>query len=279
MTTVRQTITLLDRIVSQKARRLAARSDRQSVAELQRRLLLAGQSGELPPPGDFAGALLQGKSISVIAEIKKASPSRGLIQPDFHPAEQALAYAAAGVQAISVLTEEDFFGGSDQDLLAVCPAVSLPVLRKDFVLEPCQIYEARLLGASAVLLICTLLNDRELGEYLTLSRSLGMEALVEIHNLTELMRALAADARIIGINNRDLRTFQVDIHTTERLAGLVPAGRIVVAESGINTAGDLARVYRAGARAALIGETLMRAAGSPLAVQDRLQDLFRELPR
>jgi indole-3-glycerol phosphate synthase len=217
--------------------------------------------------------------LSLIAEIKKASPSKGLIQPDFNPAEQAAAYAAAGVQAISVLTEEDYFLGSDEHLKAVHAAVTVPILRKDFTVEPGQIYEARLLGASAVLLICAVLEDKELVEYLQLTHELGMQALVEIHSLPELMRALSAGAQVIGINNRDLHSFHVDLNTTERLAGLIPNDRVIVAESGITTANDLARVYRAGAHAALIGETLMRSAGSPESVRAKIHELFGAMPK
>ncbi len=276
---IRQTQTILDEIVEKKQQRLLIRRSQQPLEALQEKLQTAIQTGALPPAADFTADLRQSKSLSIIAEIKKASPSKGVIQPDFRPAEQALAYAAAGVQAISVLTEEDYFAGSSQDLQAVHAAVPTPLLCKDFIIEPGQIYEARLLGASAVLLICALLGDDDLANYLKLTKSLGMSALVEIHDLPELMRALAVGANVIGINNRDLKTFHVELGTTERLAGLIPTGRIIISESGIATPHDLARVYRAGVHGVLIGETLMRSAGSPDLVQNKIHELFRELPR
>lgn len=279
MMVIRQTQTILDEIVARKQERLFERRKVQPVSELQAIYEAAGAAGKLPLIARFTDNLKQPKTMSLIAEIKKASPSKGLIQPDFNPAEQAAAYAAAGVQAISVLTEEDYFLGSDEHLKAVHDAVQVPILRKDFTVEPGQIYEARLLGASAVLLICAVLDDKELAGYLQLTHQLGMQALVEIHNLPELMRALSAGAQVIGINNRDLHSFHVDLNTTERLAGLIPNDRVIVAESGITTASDLARVYRAGAHAALIGETLMRSAGSPETVRAKILELFGAMPK
>lgn len=279
MMVIRQTQTILDEIVARKQTRLNERRKDQPVSELQAIYEAAGSAGKLPQIARFTDNLKQPKTLSLIAEIKKASPSKGLIQPDFNPAEQAAAYAAAGVQAISVLTEEDYFLGSDEDLKAVHDAVPMPILRKDFTVEPGQIYEARLLGASAVLLICAVLDDKELAGYLQLTHLLGLQALVEIHNLPELMRALSADAQVIGINNRDLHSFHVDLNTTERLAGLIPNDRVIVAESGIATANDMARVYRAGAHAALIGETMMRSAGSPESVRAKIRELFGAMPK
>ena len=279
MMTIRQTRTVLDQIVEKKQQRLLLSRALTPIEQLHEMYEHDRQTGLLPVVADFAAGLRQPKSLGVIAEIKKASPSKGLIQPNFHPGTQALAYEAAGVQAVSVLTEEDFFLGSSKDLSLVRAAVSLPLLRKDFIIEPGQIYEARLLGASAILLICALLDDHELNDYLDLAGQLGLSALVEIHDLPELMRALSAGATLIGINNRDLRTFHVDLAVTERLAGLIPAGRTVVAESGIASAHDIARIYRAGAHAVLIGETLMKAAGSHESVRLRLDELFEELPR
>lgn len=279
MMVIRQTQTILDEIVARKQERLYERRKVQPVSELQAIYEAAGSAGELPLNARFSDNLKQPKTLSLIAEIKKASPSKGLIQPDFNPAEQAAAYAAAGVQAISVLTEEDYFLGSDEHLKAVHATVTVPILRKDFTVEPGQIYEARLLGASAVLLICAVLEDKELAGYLQLTHQLGMQALVEIHSLPELMRALSAGAQVIGINNRDLHSFHVDLNTTERLAGLIPNDRVIVAESGITTANDLARVYRAGAHAALIGETLMRSAGSPESVRAKIHELFGAMPK
>lgn len=277
MMAIRQTQTILDKIVEKKQQRLLERRKAQPLELLMATFDQAIKSGQLSPVADFAAELRQPKTLSIIAEIKKASPSKGIIQPDFHPAEQAVAYMKAGVQAISVLTEEDYFLGSDQDLQAVHAAVPTPILRKDFIIEPGQIYEARLMGASAILLICAILDDEELGSYLELAQKLGLSVLVETHDLPELMRALAVGANIIGINNRDLRSFHVDLHTTERLAGLIPTDKIIVAESGIVTPHDMARVYRAGAQAVLIGETLMRSAGSTDSIQAKIEELFGEM--
>lgn len=268
-----QTGTLLDRIVGQKRFRLDQRMSQLPGTEI-RQLAESLQT----KPVDFALALRRPKSLGLIAEIKQASPSKGLIAPDFRPVEQALAYSNANVQAISVLTEEDFFLGSDDDFRAVRSSVSLPLLRKDFTIEPYQIYEARLLGASAVLLIVALLDNNQLREFMALCSQLSLQALVEVHTLEELMRALDCGAQLIGINNRDLHTFHVDLAVTERLAGVIPNDRLVVSESGISNAHDMARVYRAGAHAVLVGETLMRQAGSLSTVGDAVVQLYSEMP-
>ena len=279
MTTIKTHQTILDRIVASKRQRLAVWRQTVSAAAMQRDVWYLNRMSAPQPASVFAQALRRAGGPALIGEIKRASPSRGIIQPDFDPAAQAGAYSSAGIDAISVLTEEDHFGGSADHLAAVRSAVSLPLLCKDFILEPAQIYAARLLGASAVLLICALHEDAYLKELLGICQSAGLAALVEIHDLPELMRALAAGATIIGINNRSLHTFQVELSTTERLAGLIPSDRIVVAESGIRTARDLARVYRAGAQAALIGEVLMRAASSADSVKRQVDALRAELPR
>ncbi len=265
--------TILDRIAEQKRFRLEQRQAAQSFASLR-----SAAEALAEPPADFVAALRIPKSLGLIAEIKQASPSQGIIAPDFQPVEQARSYAAAGVQAISVLTEEDFFLGTDEHLRAVHAAVPTPLLRKDFTIDAWQIYEARLLGASAVLLIVALLDDAQLRDYLALARSLSLAALVEVHTLPELIRAIDCGAQLIGINNRDLKTFHVDLGVTERLAGIIPNDRTIVAESGISSAHDLARVYRAGAHAALIGETLMRAGSSASAVAAAIRQLYAELP-
>ncbi len=268
--------TILDRIVEQKRFRLDQRQQKITLAQLRR-------DAELLPtaPASFAEAIKIPKSLGLIAEIKQASPSKGIIAPNFRPVEQAQSYAAAGVQSISVLTEEDFFLGSDEHLTAVHSAVPQPILRKDFTIDPYQIYEARLLGASAILLIVALLDTAQIKEYHALAQGLGLSVLVEVHTLEELMRALDCGVPIIGINNRDLKSFHVDLNVTERLASIIPQDRIVVSESGIVTARDMARVYRAGAHAVLVGETLMRASetGDPLAqVGAAIEELYRELP-
>ena len=203
---------------------------------------------------------LAAPGISFVCEVKKASPSKGLIAPDFPYLRIAREYEEAGAAAISCLTEPDYFKGSDAYLREIAAAVKIPVLRKDFTVDPYMIYEAKALGASAVLLICAILDDTQLAEYLETAHSLGLSALVEAHDETEVRRALAAGARIIGVNNRDLHTFDVDINNSVRLRGLIPADRIYVSESGIRDADDVGVLYRNGTNAVLIGETLMRSA-------------------
>ena len=209
-------------------------------------------------PGRFPAALKK-PGLSVIAEVKKASPSKGLICPDFHPAQIAKAYEAAGADAISVLTEETYFQGSSEYLKEVRKAVALPVLRKDFVIDPYQIYEAKTLGADAILLIAALLPEDTLKEYHKIASSLGLDCLMEAHNEPELEAVLNANGKIIGVNNRDLKTFHVDLHTTAELATLVPKECVLVSESGISTNADMRAAKAAGADAVLIGETLMRS--------------------
>ena len=196
--------------------------------------------------------------ISFICEVKKASPSKGLIAAEFPYLSIAREYEAAGAAAISCLTEPDFFLGSDEYLRAIASAVKIPVLRKDFTVDPYMIYEAKVLGASAVLLICAILSDSELLEYGKIARSLGLSALVEAHDEREVERALRVEHGIIGVNNRDLKTFTVDCGNSVRLRKLVPKDRLFVSESGIRTASDIAVLRQNGTDAVLIGETLMR---------------------
>jgi indole-3-glycerol phosphate synthase len=197
--------------------------------------------------------------LSFICEVKKASPSRGLIAPDFPWLHIAREYERGGAAAISVLTEPEFFLGSDQYLREISAAVNIPTLRKDFVIDPYQIYEAKLLGAGAVLLICSLLEKETLAEYLAIAGELALDCLVEIHCEREAEEALSAGARIIGINNRDLTTFSVDTGLTIRLRNLLPAGVLAVAESGIQSAQDVRALREYGFDAVLVGESLMRA--------------------
>lgn len=232
---------------------------RVELAEANRRLplgVLIDRAKDAPPRRDYAGAL-RGDDLRVIAEIKKASPSKGLLRADFDPPAIAAAYAAAGVAVISVLTDRKFFQGSLDDLASVARVSALPLLRKDFVVDQYQVYEAVVAGASSALLIVGILDDGELAELIALQRTLGLEPQVEVHDLAEVERALKADALIIGINNRDLKTFQVDLATTERLRSRIPADRIVVSESGIHTAADVARLRTAGVQAIHVGESLM----------------------
>ena len=196
--------------------------------------------------------------ISFICEVKKASPSKGLIAAEFPYLSIAREYEAAGAAAISCLTEPDFFLGSDEYLREIAAAVKIPVLRKDFTVDPYMIYEAKVLGASAVLLICAILSDEELLEYGKIARALGLSALVEAHDEREVERALRVEYGIVGVNNRDLKTFTVDCGNSVRLRKLVPGDRLFVSESGIRTAEDIAVLRQNGTDAVLIGETLMR---------------------
>lgn len=202
---------------------------------------------------------LAAPGMSFICEVKKASPSKGLIAPDFPYLQIAKDYEAAGAAAISVLTEPEYFLGSDQYLREIAREVSIPVLRKDFTVDAYQIYEAKTLGASAVLLICALLPEEQLKEFLQIAHSLGLSALVEAHDEAEVKKAIRAGARIIGVNNRDLKTFTVDVNNSVRLRNLIPGDKIYVSESGIRGAADVGALYRNGTNAVLIGETLMRS--------------------
>ncbi len=246
---------ILERIVADNRRELEARKRRLPLAEL--REAISGQS----PPLDFASAL-RGDQIRLIAEVKKASPSRGIIRPDFDPVAIARTYAGNGASAISVLTESRYFQGSLDYLRDIGDALGdnrLPLLRKDFIDDPYQVYESRAYGADSLLLIVAMLSAEKLDELLRLSRELGMECLVEVHDEAELEVALKGGAAIIGINNRDLKTFTVDLSVTERLRPLVPADRIVVSESGIKDRSDIERMERLDVDAVLIGEALMAA--------------------
>lgn len=212
------------------------------------------------PKGEFAfETALKKPGISFICECKKASPSKGLIAPDFPYLEIARAYQAAGADCISVLTEPDWFLGRDAYLREIAGAVSIPCLRKDFTVDEYMIYEAKLLGASAVLLICSILTEEQLRAYLSLCDRLGLSALVEAHDETEVKTALGAGARIIGVNNRNLKDFTVDTENSRRLRALIPPQVLFVSESGVKSAGDVAKLREIGADAVLIGETLMRA--------------------
>jgi indole-3-glycerol phosphate synthase len=200
-----------------------------------------------------------GGRIAFICEVKKASPSKGLICEDFYWCDIARDYVHAGASAVSVLTEPDFFQGSPLYLSEISAAIDQPTLRKDFLIDTCQIYESRFLGASAVLLICALLNDTQLAQFIALAHELGLSALAEARTADEVRRALAAGARIVGVNNRDLDSFEVDLNTSIRLRSLVPPDVIFVSESGNSTKEDIAVLAEANVNAALIGESIMRA--------------------
>jgi indole-3-glycerol phosphate synthase len=217
---------------------------------------------EIAPPRGFIKALTDYYGVSIIAEAKKASPSKGVIRPDFDPVAIAKSYAAGGAQAMSVLTDEKFFQGSLSYIPAVRAAVDLPVLRKDFIIHEEQIREARVYGADAVLLIAAILQEIQIKDYLDLTRDLGMDALVEVHDEAEMEKALKTGARLIGVNNRDLRDFSMDLNNTFRLQKMMPRETPLVSESGISTPDDMKRLADHGVAAALIGEILMRS-GDP----------------
>jgi len=247
---------ILSEIVADNKVELEARKRSVPLSELRRIAL------EQSPPLDFTAAL-RGDGVQLIAEVKKASPSKGIIRADFDPVEIARIYAGNGASAISVLTESKYFQGSLNYLSSIREAlgsVRPPLLRKDFIDEPYQVYEARAYGADSLLLIVAILNSAVLTELLELSHKLGMSCLVEVHNEAELEVALSSQARIIGINNRDLTTFSVDIATTGRLRPLIPPDRIVVSESGIKDRNDMQRLRQWGVDAVLIGESLMASA-------------------
>ena len=247
-----RTDTFLDRILANTVREVVTR--RQAVPLAQ----IVAAAAEADPSRDMTAALHR-ETVALIAEVKHASPSRGVLIEPFDPAALARTYAANGAAAVSVLTDGRFFRGGLDDLRAVRAAVDVPVLRKDFVIDPYQVYEARAAGADAVLLIAAALADSQLADLHALITELGMAALLEVHNEGELERALKVKPRLLGINNRDLRTFNVDLATSARLAALVPDGVTLVAESGIFTAEDVQRMEAVGAHAILVGEALVTA--------------------
>lgn len=244
---------ILDTILKEKRTEVARREAERPLAEIRARLV------DSPAPRDFSAGLARSQSgvPAVIAEVKKASPSKGLIRADFDPVQIAKSYEAAGAAAISVLTDERFFQGSLAYLTAVREAVSLPVLRKDFLINDYQVFEARAAGADAVLLIVAALDRDTLRRLMDLASELGMQCLVEVHDQTEMETALATDAALIGINNRNLQTFEVSLDTTRRLSPMA-SGRKLVSESGIFTHADMEALAGIGLDAVLVGEALMR---------------------
>lgn len=207
----------------------------------------------------FREALASQNKLSVISEVKKASPSKGLIQPDFNPVQTAVTYEDNGADAVSCLTEEYYFQGCSQYFRDIRNNIKLPMIRKDFIFDPYQIYEARIIGADAILLIAAILDDYQLKEYREIAKDMGMDILAEVHDENELGRILELDFDIVGINNRNLKTFEVTLDTTARLAEMIPKDKVIVSESGIRDNSDMKAVRSYGAGAVLIGETLMRS--------------------
>ena len=248
-------MSILDRIVAYKKEEVAQANAKTPLAEIEAR------ASDAPCLRDFFGALSRKCARAeqgLIAEVKKASPSRGLIRPDFDPASIAKAYERGGAACLSVLTDGPSFQGSPEALIAARGATRLPVLRKDFMVDPYQVIEARAMGADCILIIMACTSDGLAGELYSTARAMDMSVLTEVHNSDELERALLLNAWLIGINNRDLNTFETHLETTEQLSQLIPPGRIIVSESGIFSSCDIARLTRTGANAFLVGESLMR---------------------
>lgn len=252
---------ILTRIIEAKQKRLQVGRMRVPEAIVKR---MAETAKQVP---SFREALEQPQRVRIIAEVKKASPSKGVLKTDLDPGKQAAAYAEAGACAISVVTEEDFFQGDLGWICKIREASNLPVLRKDFVYQAYQVYETRAAGASAILFIVAMLQPAELKDLIALSRELKLDALVEVHDETELGEALEAGASIIGVNNRDLKTFNVDIQTSLRLAKLIPDDRLFVVESGIHNKADIELLLNGGADAFLIGEHFLTSADPGAAIR------------
>ncbi len=243
---------MLDKIIAQKREEVEQRKKAATITYLQERITRQKPVLDLVPA-------LKGDSIRLIAEVKQASPSRGILSPNFNPTELARTYTECGAAAISVLTEANYFMGSIEYLAAIKAVVGLPLLRKDFIFDLYQVYESRAYGADALLLIAAILSQEQLKELISLSHSLGLRCLVEVHNKDEVERAILSEAEIIGINNRDLNTFAVDIATTRRLRPLISQERIVVSESGIKSSRDIEKLRKWGVDAVLVGEALVTA--------------------
>jgi indole-3-glycerol phosphate synthase len=262
----------LDRIVATKHEEVASLNRTLNLAQAEREI------AELSPCRGFEQALKgRNRTVGLIAEVKKASPSKGLIRPDFHPVSLAQAYEEAGTDCISVLTDTDYFQGSNEYLKRIRQQVKVPLLRKDFTIDESQIYEARLIGADAILLIAAILTPTQLSSFYTLARDIGLDVLVEVHNRPELETVLdIGKATLIGVNNRDLKTFVTDLNVTQELIGLMPKGTVAVSESAISSTEDVKFVREAGAQAVLIGEHFMRQANVQQAVNDLLGPVARE---
>jgi indole-3-glycerol phosphate synthase len=242
----------LERILKTKREEVDSLKQTISLKDLERAAL------DMPAPRNFAGALLK-EECAIIAEVKRRSPSKGIIRDPFDPIEIACLYERKGAAAVSVLTDEIFFGGHHSYIADIKGIVALPLLRKDFIIDICQIYETKVLGADAILLIAAILDRNDLGNFIALAESLGLSCLVEVHTMEDVEKALTAGARIVGINNRDLVTFITDLNVSRELIASIPDDKIVVSESGIVTRRDIEILMEAGINAFLIGETLMAA--------------------
>jgi len=244
---------ILTKIIEEKKREIEAAKDRLPLAEIQKRLTV------LPSGRNFKAAISKEHEINLIAEIKKASPSSGVLRQDFSPLKIAQIYRAYGAKAISVLTDEKFFKGKLEYLELVRRNVYLPILRKDFILDRYQLYESKLFGADAVLLIAEILSKSELFQFLEVCKNLALDALIEVHGEEDLLKALSVESKIIGINNRDLHTFKVNLEVTSNLISLIPKDKIIISESGISTYEDVMFLKSLGVNAVLIGEAFMRS--------------------
>jgi indole-3-glycerol phosphate synthase len=259
----------LDKIVATKHEEVKRLKETISIAEMEKRI------SDLPACLGFETALTKRRKrdMGLIAEVKKASPSKGLIRADFEPVQLARQYEDAGADCISVLTDEPYFQGSNEYLSRVRQSVNVPILRKDFTIDAHQIYEARMIGADAVLLIAAILTAEQMKQFLSLSRDLGLDALVEVHDREELDKVLELDATLIGINNRNLKSFVTDIRTTEQLIRHIPAGKTIVSESGISSPQEIGYLKSLGVHAVLVGEHFMRQPEVGKAVHDLLGPL------
>lgn len=258
---------ILQKIIERKAEEIV---ERKASVSLQEQAERAGQGSKVRGFVEHIEQSIQAGRAAVIAEIKKASPSKGVMRENFQPAEIAVSYEKGGASCLSVLTDIDFFQGSDAYLQQARQACSLPVLRKDFMIDPYQVYEARAIGADCILLIVAVLSDIQLDELSSLAMQLNMDVLVEVHDAEELARALKLNLPLIGINNRNLRSFETSLDTTLSLLGQIPADRIVVTESGIHTPADVARMRAHSVNAFLVGEAFMKAEEPG----DKLRELF-----
>jgi indole-3-glycerol phosphate synthase len=254
---------MLDKIIARKKKEVEQRKRVAPATYLQERIV------RQKPITDLAAAL-KGDHLRLIAEVKQASPSRGVLRPSFDPLELAQTYAEGGAAVISVLTEEHYFMGGIEHLAAIREVVGVPLLRKDFIFDPYQVYESRAYGADALLLVAAILGQGQLKELVSLSHSLGLGCLVEVHNEDEVEKAILSEGGIIGINNRDLNTFVVDINTTRRLRPLIPREKIVVSESGIKSRNDIEKLRKWGVDAVLVGEALVTAGD----VRDKMKELL-----